>query len=251
MVVLRAGQRRCVESRIEAGELRQTAVPPFLVGDDQLLHGHRVARVAARQDHRAEPLERPGVVDVVQHRVDAPRAGVVDRGGRAAGHDLRWDVHCGIRRRHDARRACARPGATAATATERSDDRPRQRARHVPVQLDTARAPCWCRLTFRSPPRAREWISLEERTIGASPLRGAASVNCLPVADEGLGATALHHAAERWFRLEPGRGRPVRGARRASRIPCVSCETLCVRCAGCVRTALFRLRGHCQHPDWS
>ena len=44
LVALRAGQRRCVESRIEAGELRETAVAAFLVGNDQLLHGHRVGR---------------------------------------------------------------------------------------------------------------------------------------------------------------------------------------------------------------
>ena len=41
-VAHRTGHRRRVEGGVQARKLGQAAVPPFLVGDDQLLYGHRL-----------------------------------------------------------------------------------------------------------------------------------------------------------------------------------------------------------------
>ncbi len=102
----RPDQRLRIEGCIEARELREPAVTALLVGDDQLLHGHRVGGVLAREDHGAEAFERTGVIDVVQHGIDTARTRVVNGAERAVGHDLRWHVHRGFRRRHNASRAC-------------------------------------------------------------------------------------------------------------------------------------------------
>ena len=108
------GHRCGVERGIEARELGQAAIPPFLVSDDELLNGNRLARVVARQHEGAQPLERPRVVDVVQHRVDAGGAGVVDRGDGAVRHHLRRSADGRVRRREDARGA----GADRSTRSE-------------------------------------------------------------------------------------------------------------------------------------
>ena len=89
LLVCRAGQRCSVERGIEPGVLGETAVTAFLVGDDQLLFGDGVTGVIGRQDHGAEAFERAGLVDVVQDRVDASGADVVDRSEGAVRHDLR------------------------------------------------------------------------------------------------------------------------------------------------------------------
>ena len=64
----------------------------------------------------------------------------------------------------------AAPASTGATVTTATED-PRAAATAIAAHVsafDAARGPYWCRLTFRSPPRAREWISL--RNVPSGPV---------------------------------------------------------------------------------
>ena len=156
-VVLRTRQRCRVERGIEARELREAPVAPLLVGDDQLLHGNRVAGVVARQDHGSEALEPAPVVDVVQHRVDAPSAGVVDDAESAVGRHL-WQK-CWSTGSTAARYPTRLLPSGAAATTMALPTQPASASAPRVTQVLTALAPDRCRLTFRSPPRAQEWIS--------------------------------------------------------------------------------------------
>ena len=145
-----AGQCDAVQLAVEAGvHERQPTVAALLVGEDEQLHGGRVGRVVERQHERAEALERAGVIDVVQNRIDASRGVVAHRG--AGRHDLRRHAGRWVVRRED--RRCSRVEGCAADDDERGSDTRGQGERRRAPSMSALSAHRVCAVSrFRSPP---------------------------------------------------------------------------------------------------
>ena len=109
--------------------------------------------------------------------------------------------------------------------------------------FDTARVAGWCRLPYPFAPSCPGMDQPAERTIrGLSGPRGRRA-NCPLIAGEGAGCNrAAPGSALGWLPARASARPTSERVPRASRTPCLRGATLSVRCAGWVRSALFRIR---------